>query len=96
MSPSGCTCRAKSGITTPDATSARGNILVWEQPLSERLRSQPVVSDVTAGVGVLDARMDAQSILYTTLWLFGVTFVAVVIVFGGVIWWVVRKKERAG
>lgn len=74
----------------------RGNILVWEQPLSERLRSEPVVSDVTAGVGVLDARMDAQSILYTTLWLFGITFVAVVVVFGGVIVWVMRKKEKVG
>jgi hypothetical protein len=69
----------------------RGNILVWEQPLADRLRSLPVVSDVTAGVGVLDARMDAQSILYTTLWLFGTTFLVVGVVFGGVIWWVMRK-----
>ena len=65
----------------------RGNILVWEQSLSERLRGTPVV---------LDARMDAQSILYTTLWLFGLTFVAVAVVFGAVIWWVVRKKEKVG
>jgi hypothetical protein len=69
----------------------RGNILVWEQPLAERLRGEPVVRDVTSGVGVLDARMDAQSILYTTLWLFGTTFVAVAVVFGGVIWWVMRR-----
>ena len=46
----------------------RGNILVWEQPLAERLRGVPLV---------LDARMDPQSILYRTLWLFGWTFVAV-------------------
>lgn len=64
----------------------RGNILVWEQSLSERLRGTPIV---------LDARMDAQSILYTTLWLFGLTFVAVVVVFGAVIVWVVRKKDTA-
>ena len=69
----------------------RGNILVWEQLLSDRLRSLPVVSDVTAGVGVIDARMDAQSILFTTLWLFGTTFLAVVVVFGAVIWWVMRR-----
>jgi len=69
----------------------RGNILVWEQPLAARLRGEPVVRDLTSGVGVLDARMDAQSILYATLWLFGTTFVAVAVVFGGVIWWVMRR-----
>jgi hypothetical protein len=60
----------------------RGNILVWEQPLTERLRGVPIE---------LDARMDPQSILYTTLWLFGTTFLAVAMVFCGVIWWVMRK-----
>jgi hypothetical protein len=60
----------------------RGNILVWEQPLSERLRGVPIA---------LDARMDHQSILYTTLWLFGTTFLAVAIGFGGVVWWIVRR-----
>jgi hypothetical protein len=60
----------------------RGNILVWEQPLEQRLRGVPLV---------LDARMDAQSILYRTLWLFGWTFAAVAITFGLVIWWIVRR-----
>jgi hypothetical protein len=60
----------------------RGNILVWEQPLTERLRGVPIE---------LDARMDPQSILYTTLWLFGTTFLAVAVVFCGVIWWVMRR-----
>ena len=60
----------------------RGNILVWEQPLAERLRGVPVE---------IDARMDPQSILYTTLWLFGTTFLAVAVVFCGVIWWVMRR-----
>jgi len=60
----------------------RGNILVWEQSLAERLRSVPVE---------LDARMERQSILYTTLWLFGTTFVAVALAFGVVVVWVVRK-----
>ena len=63
----------------------RGNILVWEQPLAERLRGVPIE---------LDARMDRQSILYTTLWLFGVTFVTVAIVFSGVIWWIIRRGGR--
>ena len=55
----------------------------------------PVVYAETA-VGALDARMDAQSILYTTLWLFGMTFVAVAVVFGGVIWWVMRRGGTRG
>jgi hypothetical protein len=60
----------------------RGNILVWEQSLADRLRSQPLM---------LEARMDPQSILYRTLWLFGITFVAVGIAFVLVIWWVMRR-----
>jgi hypothetical protein len=60
----------------------RGNILVWEQPLAARLQGTPLT---------LDARMDPQSILYRTLWLFGWTFVAVAVCFGFVIWWVLRK-----
>jgi hypothetical protein len=62
----------------------RGNILVWEQSLAERLRGAPLE---------LDARMDAQSILYRTLWLFGVTFLAVAVVFVLVIWWVMRRGK---
>jgi hypothetical protein len=60
----------------------RGNILVWEQSLAERLRSVPIE---------LDARMERQSILYTTLWLFGITFIAVALAFGVVVVWIVRK-----
>ena len=60
----------------------RGNILDWEQPLAERVRGTPLV---------LDARMDPQSILYRTLWLFGWTFVAVAISFVLIIWWVRRQ-----
>ena len=63
----------------------RGNILVWEQPLADRLRGAPLT---------LDARMQTQSILYRTLWLFGATFVAVVVAFVGVIWWVLRRGPR--
>lgn len=63
----------------------RGNILVWEQPLTERLRGTPVA---------IEARMETQSILYRTLWLFGATFVAVAITFGIVIWLVMRRGVR--
>ena len=80
-SRSGCICRARSGITTAGART-RGNILTWEQPLADRLRGTPLV---------LDARMDPQSILYRTLWLFGWTVVAVAITFVFVIWWIRRR-----
>jgi hypothetical protein len=63
----------------------RGNILVWEQPLADRLRGTPLA---------LEARMQTQSILYRTLWLFGATFVAVVIAFIVVLWWVLRRGPR--
>jgi hypothetical protein len=62
---------------------SRGNILVWEQPLADRLRGVPLT---------LDARMDQQSILYRTLWLFGATFFAVAIAFAVLIWWVMRTR----
>jgi hypothetical protein len=64
----------------------RGNILVWEQPLTDRLRGVPVE---------LEARMQTQSILYRTLWLFGLTFVAVAFVFATIIWWVLRRGQPA-
>jgi hypothetical protein len=64
----------------------RGNIVVWEQPLADRLRGVPLS---------IDARMETQSILNRTLWLFGVTFVAVAITFVGVIWWVLRRAPAA-
>jgi hypothetical protein len=63
----------------------RGNILVWEQPLSERLRGTPVT---------LDARMETQSILYRTLALFGATFVVVALLFFVLLWWVQRRGAR--
>jgi hypothetical protein len=68
----------------------RGNILVWEQPLADRLRGLPLGRD---GVG-LDARMDARSILYTTLQLFAVTFLVVAVTFGVILWWVMRRGGR--
>ena len=61
----------------------RGNILVWEQSLDQRLRGVPLA---------LDARMESQSILYRTLSLFGATLVAVAATFGLVIWWVLRRR----
>ena len=67
------------------ANFRRGNILVWEQPLADRLRGVPLA---------IDARMESQSILYRTLWLFGATFIAVAVAFGGILWWVMRRPVR--
>lgn len=65
---------------TPD--SRRGNIFVWEQPLTERLKGMPIEIEV---------RMETQSILYRTLWVFGATFLAVAVAFVLVIGWVLKR-----
>jgi hypothetical protein len=63
----------------------RGNILSWEQYLTDRLDGRPVTMEV---------RMDAESILYRTLWLFAGAFAAAVLLLGTIIWLTVRKGAR--
>jgi hypothetical protein len=63
----------------------RGNILAWEQPLRDRLAGAPLP---------MEARMETQSILYRTLWLFAGTFAAAMAMLAGVIWLVSRKGRR--
>ncbi len=65
----------------PSKQVERGNILTWEQPLTARLAGTPVV---------LEVRMDEQSILYRTLWLFGLMILLVAGLFAGLIWWIMR------
>ena len=60
----------------------RGNIVAWEQHLSDRLDGRPVSIVV---------RMSSQSILHRTLWLFGGAFAAAVLVLLGLIWWAIRR-----
>jgi hypothetical protein len=60
----------------------RGNILVWEQLLTDRLTGQPI--DMVA-------QMETESILAHTLWLFGATFLGVCAAFGLVIWMIARR-----
>ena len=60
----------------------RGNILVWEQSLRDRLAGAPLH---------MEARMETQSILYRTLWLFAGTFLAAMAALGIFIWWIGRK-----
>jgi len=69
----------------PSKVVERGNILVWEQPLADRLAGRKLS---------IEARFDTQSILYRTLWLFGMMVVAVVVLFAGLLWWIVRKGRQ--
>ena len=63
----------------------RGNILVWEQTLQDRLNGVPLT---------MEARMDTESILYQTVWLFGGTFLAALALLAAVVWWIGRKGRR--
>jgi hypothetical protein len=66
---------------TPSKVVERGNILEWEQPLTERLKGTPVDVQVN---------MERESILYSTLILFASTIVAAAAAFAFVIWRVMR------
>ncbi len=63
-------------------TIQRGNILTWEQRLSDRVRGTPIEMEV---------RMDSESILYRTLFLFGLAFVAALAVIAFLIWLTMRR-----
>jgi hypothetical protein len=69
----------------PSRKTERGNILRWEQPLATRLKGEPIDVEV---------RMEPESILYSTLLLFGLTIVAAAMTFGLAIWWVVRRGRE--
>jgi hypothetical protein len=60
----------------------RGNILVWEQTLEQRLHGERLT---------LEARMGTRSILFTTLLLFGATGLAVAAMFGIILWRLLRQ-----
>jgi hypothetical protein len=70
----------------PSRRVQRGNIVEWQQPLTARLKGEPLEIRV---------QMEPESILYSTLILFGMTIVAAAITFAVVIWLVVRKGRRA-
>jgi hypothetical protein len=71
--------------TDEPSTIARGNILVWEQSLTERLDGRPIAIEV---------RMDGESILHRTLWLFAGAFASAVLLLVALIWWTMRKGTR--
>jgi hypothetical protein len=41
----------------------------------------------------MEVRMDNQSILYRTLWLFAAAFAAAMVVLVALIWWTVRRGK---
>lgn len=67
-----------------NGTIERGNILTWEQRLSDRRAGTPVSIDV---------HMGAESILYRTLWLFAGAFAAAVAVLATIIWVTMRRAK---
>ena len=68
---------------SPSRTIERGNIIVWEQPLAERLKGTPLEIQV---------RMEKESILFRTLALFAGMAVLAAATFVGVIWFVKTRK----
>ncbi len=66
----------------PSHKIERGNILEWEQLLTERLHGAPVDIQV---------QLETQSILARTLLLFGSAAVAAFLTLALVIWWVSRR-----
>ena len=68
--------------TNATGSVERGNILTWEQRLSDRLAGKPIAMHVT---------MEAGSILYTTLWLFAASFGAALLLLVFVIWRIIRR-----
>ena len=71
--------------TNETSDVARGNILSWEQHLTDRLDGRPISIEV---------KMDRQSILHRTLWLFAGAFAAAVLLIGVLIWLTMRKGAR--
>ncbi len=76
---------ARSLETNEPRSVERGNILTWEQHLTDRLDGQPLAIEV---------RMDSESILYRTLWLFAGAFLAAVMLIGALIWLTIRKGAK--
>jgi hypothetical protein len=81
--PSRITWHNARDLDTNEASDIqRGNILVWEQQLTDRLDGRPIAIEV---------RMESQSILHRTLWLFFGAFVAALLLIGMFIWLLSRK-----
>lgn len=78
--------------TNEPRPAARGNILTWSQRLKDRLAGRPIAWE-NGAPGVMAVRMDSQSILYRTLWLFGLAFASAVAVLVFLIWLTMRRGK---
>jgi hypothetical protein len=67
---------------SPSREIRRGNIIAWEQPLADRRDGTPIDINV---------RMESESILATTLLLFGAMIVLVAVTFVLFIWFIKRR-----
>ena len=70
-----------------NGTAERGNILTWEQRLSDRRAGQELRMEV---------RMGSESILFRTLWLFAIAAAAAVAVLAMIVMLTIRKAKRRG
>ena len=80
---SACTCRARFA-TTMRRRRWLSVATSWCGSSRSRIGSRASRSHI-------EVRIDIESILYRTLWLFGVMIVVVVTLFAGLLWWIVRK-----
>ena len=71
--------------------TSRGNILTWEQRLGQRMDGKPIAYAADRTSDVMEVRMDGQSILYRTLWLFGLAFLAALLAIAVLIWLTMRR-----
>jgi len=69
----------------PSHEVKRGNILEWEQPLTERLAGRLVDMEV---------HIESESILYNTLLLFGFTIVVAAVSLALIVWWIARRGRE--
>jgi hypothetical protein len=63
-------------------TVGRGNILTWEQRLTDRRAGKPLHMDV---------RMESESILRRTMVLFSGAFAAAIVAIVLIVWWTIRR-----
>ena len=63
----------------------RGNILEWDQLLTDRLKGVPLD---------LQVQLEPESILYTTLLLFASTVVAAALTMAAIVWWIARRGRE--
>jgi hypothetical protein len=66
----------------PSKRIERGNILEWDQSLTDRRSGVPIAIEV---------HMEPTSILYRTLWLFAISGLAALLALAVIIWWVVKR-----